>query len=679
MAVTKMKKLTLVAHDNDKRKIMKALTGLGTVEVSDTFAYDNAKKKDDTGFKSEIEKKLARLNFSFAFLKEIKTQVKKSVDKSDSEKQKLAEVALDLKRENRLLDYDELISEVDANEYDLFDIVGRLEEANSRLTDIKTESARLNNLYSQVGEYSSFDIKFSQIKDTKYTAMFAGLIPAQSAQAVREGLPASAVIETVPTGNSFAALIVIHKEDKEAAAKLLAANDFSRCPFDFDATGAETLDNITARLKELSAGRDELTAQTVGYFKYASAFKSLYDYYYLELAKLDALAKTSGTRSSFVMEAWVPLSAEDVTLNKIKEVAPTALVLTTDPKEGETVPSYTRNGKVVGAFGENITALFGHPKYGGLDPNPFVALFYFIFFGFMLSDAGYGILMTIACFVFLIVKKPVKRSGSFLLMFGLCGISTILWGAFFGGWFGIEAQFLEANAFGRFLLHFKVLDPLNGSQALIMFGLALGLGAVQIAVGFFLNGYSKMKTSPLDGIFNDFSWVIIFIGLAVYLAGMLPAFAAAAKFGTYIALAGVAMLLIGGAIGKKNPLKMFMGAFKNIYGVVGVFSDILSYARLFGLGLTTGVIAMVLNKIAMIVVDMLPGVGYVFAIIILAVGHAFNIFINLLGAYVHNSRLQYVEFFSKFYSGEGHAFNPLGGKTKYVFLSDKLETKSASR
>lgn len=679
MAVAKMKKLTLVAHETDKRKIMKALTGLGTVEVSETAAYENAKKKDDAGFRAEVEKKLARLNFAFSFLREIKNQVKKSGDKSDAGQKKLAEEPLDLKRENRLLEYDDLIAEVDNNEYDLFEIVGRLEEANGRLTDIKTDSARLNNLYAQVKEYAAFDIRFSQIKDTKYTAVFAGLIAAQNIEAVRAGLPASAVCQTAPAGNSFAAIIIVHKDDKEAVAKLLAANDFSRCPFDFDATGAETLDNIARRLTELRAAREELITQSVGYFKYASAFKTLYDYYYLELAKLDAQAKTAGTRRSFVMEAWVPASAEEVTLAKLKETAPGALIMTADPKEGEIVPSYTRSNKVVDAFGENITALFGHPKYGGLDPNPFVALFYFIFFGFMLSDAGYGILMTIACFVFLAVKKPVKRSGSFFLMFGLCGISTILWGAFFGGWFGIESQYLEANAFGRFLLNFKVLDPLNGSQALIMFGLALGLGAVQIAVGFFLNGYSKLKTSPLDGIFNDFSWVVIFLGLGIYLLGMLPAFAAAAKIGIYIALAGVAMLLIGGMLGKKNPVKMLMGSFKNLYGVIGVFSDILSYARLFGLGLTTGVIAMVLNKIALIVIGMLPGVGYVFAVVVLAVGHAFNIFINLLGAYVHNSRLQYVEFFSKFYSGEGHAFHPLGGKTKYVFLRDKLETKSASR
>jgi V/A-type H+-transporting ATPase subunit I len=679
MAVAKMKKLTLVAHETDKRKIMKALTGLGTVEVSESGDYQNAEKKDNAVSRAETEKKLARLNFVFSFLKEIRNQVKKVADKSNAEQKKLAEEPLDLKRENRLLDYDELIAEVTENEFDLFEIVGRLEEANSRLTDIRTEITRLNNLYAQVSEYSSFDIRFSQIKDTKYTAMFAGMIAAQNIEAVRKGLPASAGYETAPAGNGYAAVIIVHKEDKEAVAKLLAANDFSRCPFDFDETPAETLDHISERIGELSAAREELIVQSVGYFRYASDFKSLYDYYYLELAKLDALAKTTNTRHAFVMEAWVPADAEEVTVGKLKETAPGALIVTADPKEGETVPSYTRNSKIVGAFGENITALFGHPKYGGLDPNPFVALFYFIFFGFMLSDAGYGVLMTAACFIYLAVKKPVKRSGSFLLMFGLCGISTILWGAFFGGWFGIEPQYLEANSLGRFLLNFKVLDPLNGSQALVMFGLALGLGAVQIAAGFFLNGIGKLKTNPLDGIFNDFSWVILFLGMGIYLAGRLPAFAAASKIGLYIALAGVGMLVLGGMLGKKNPIKMLMGSFKNIYGIVGVFSDILSYARLFGLGLTTGVIAMVLNKIALIVIGMLPGIGYVFAVIVLAVGHAFNIFINLLGAYVHNSRLQYVEFFSKFYTGEGHAFNPLGGRTKYVFLSDKLETKSASR
>ncbi|MDD3947439.1 MAG: V-type ATP synthase subunit I [Clostridia bacterium] len=674
MSVVTMKKLTLVAHTKDKRKILKALTGLGTAEICTASSYDNTEKREDSDLRSEIERKLARLTFAFAFLKDTYNVMQKAA-KHEEKADDIKELKLNLKRENKLIEYDDMVSEIAENEYDLFETVSLLEDFNSRLTDIKTETARLNNLYDQITDYLSFDIKFSDIKDTQRIAMFLGLIPEGKAQTLQEVLPPSAVFVHHVADKNEAVFIAVNKEDKEETSKLLAAADFARCPFTFESTAQEIADSTQSRVSELVAMREEIYKQAAENFRYDSALKNLYDYYYLELAKQDAIEKTAGTRKAFVLEAWVIANAAQITASKIKEASPTAEVLLTDPVEGEIVPSYVRNNKIVNPFGHNITAMFGAPKYGGLDPNPFVAFFYFLFFGFMLSDAGYGIILAVGCFAYLFIKKPVKNSGSFIKMLGLCGISTVLWGIIFGGWFSIESQYLQANAAGRFLLSLRLIDPLSGSQALIMFGLALGLGVIQLATGFFLSGYSKLKTKPLDGIFNDFSWVVIFIGLGVYLLSMVGLDGAALP-GLILLLAGVAMLLLGGAVGKKNPLKMVGGALKNVYGTIGVFSDVLSYARLFGLGLTTGVIGMVINKIGILLIDMIPYAGYLAAILVFVVGHTFNLFINTLGVYVHNSRLQYVEFFGKFYNGEGHAFTPLGAKTKYVYLTDRLETKS---
>lgn len=678
MAVVAMKKLTLVAHTKDKRKIMKTLTGLGTTEISVAAPYENTDKRDDAELRAGIERKLSRLNFAFSFLKQINNSIQMDKTKERSHEGGQGD-KLNLGKENRLIDYDEMVTEVTENEYDLFNVVGGLEEANADLTDIKTDTARLSILCAQLGDYTGFDIKFSDIRDTKYTAVFAGLVPQEKKEDLASGLPESAAYEHYSVGKNEAVFIVVNKHLKEEAAAVLAEAGFVKCPFDSDTTAEGALASQSQRLRALEESRSDIIKKTAECFKYAPQLKTLYDYYYLELAKLDALAKTSTTQKAFVLEGWIPSGVAELTAGKIKEASPSVELFLTEPSEGETVPSYTRNSKIVSAFGNNITAMFGSPKYGERDPNPFVAFFYFLFFGFMLSDAGYGIMMAAACFIYLLVKKPVKNSGSFILMFGLCGISTVIWGAIFGGWFGIESQYLENNAIGRFLLSLKLIDPLTGSQALIMFGLALGLGAVQIAVGYFLNGLSKLKTNPLDGILNDFSWVVIFIGLGVYLLSMLPGMDGASTAGMVVLLVGVGMLIFGGAVGKKNPFKMLTGALKNVYGSINVFSDILSYARLFGLGLTTGVIGMVVNKIGLLLIDMIPIAGYIAAIAVFLVGHTFNLFINVLGVYVHNSRLQYVEFFGKFYSGEGHAFNPLGAKTKYVYLNDKLQTNNSTK
>ena len=143
--------------------------------------------------------------------------------------------------------------------------------------------------------------------------------------------------------------------------------------------------------------------------------------------------------------------------------------------------------------------------------------------------------------------------------------------------------------------------------------------------------------------------------------------------GMYVAIAGFAMIILGGAAGKKNPLKMVTGALGNVYGSINVVSDLLSYSRLFGLGLTTGVIGYVVNMLADLIVNTFFGggwYGWIVAVPVLIIGHAFNLSINLLGAYVHDSRLQYIEFFGRFYEGKGHAFNPLGGKTQYTYLNN---------
>lgn len=675
MAVAAMKKLTLVAHAKDKRKILKTLVGLGTAEVAASKDYDKTVKCDDAGLRAEFERKLNRVSFAFSFMKDTHRELNKL---SDGEKApEIPLEKLNLKRENKLIEYDDMISEVTENEHDLFSIISDLEDYNTRLTDIKTETARLTHQNEQLRDYLDFDIKFSSVKDTQRVAMFLGLIKGGKKEILLEGATQTAVLKFSGSGDGVFAMCL--KEEKEQISKLLIAADFSRCPFTQDFTAKELTDKNNQRINELAEARLDIYKQAASAFKYAYALKVLYDYYFIELAKLDALARTAATSKAFVLEAWVTASAAELTQSKIKEAAPSAEIFVSDPQKGDSVPTYIRSNKFVSPFGINVTAMYGIPKYGELDPNPFVAFFYFLFFGFMLGDAGYGIILSLACFAYLLFRKPVKNSGSFILMFGLCGLSTILWGAIFGGWFSIESQYLQGSAIGRFLLNFKLIDPLSGSQALVMFGMALGLGVIQIAAGFFLSGVTKFRANnKLDAIFNDFSWVVILLGFIVLVFDLLGILKTSVA-GIVIALTGLAMLIVGGALGKKNPVKMFIGAFKNVYGGINVFADILSYARLFGLGLTTGVIGMVINKIGALIIDLIPYAGYAIAAVVLLGGHAFNLLINLLGVYVHNCRLQYVEFFGKFYGGEGRAFAPLGSKTKYVYLTDKLETANNTK
>ncbi len=671
MAVVSMKKMTLVAHKKDRRKIMRVLARLGTVHVTATEDIAGTIAPSDIAHREEISRKLSRINFAFTFLKDIKKAENKfNKDQSNS---KVKELPLDLSKANKIISYDEL-TEVVKDEYDIFTKISAMEAINNDMIELKGELSRLNNSFQQVSDYIGLDIAFDQIKDSERITMLVGLIPQNRIEILLSELPEGTILQKYPNDKTYMIAVIAPLEAKQELLKKLATCEFARCPYEYNMTPSAVLKDITNKIKDAEERQKKAYIRAHRLLTAIDELKLLSDYYTLELSKQDIVENGRETGKTFIMDAWLPTAVAASTEDAIIKACPQVETFISDPLEGEEPPTLMSNNGLVSPFGSNITAMYGLPKYGSMDPNPFVAFFYILFFGFMLSDAGYGLIMTIACFAYIFIKRPVKDSGSFIKMFGFCGISTIFWGAIFGSWFSIDADIMNTTEIGRVLMTFRLIDPLDGDQTLIMFGLGLALGVVQIAAGFVLSFVQKLKTNPLEGALCDLSWAIILGGGCIYILDMLLfSTNIISTIGLVIAGIGLLMLIAGGAVGKRNPIKAVVGALGNLYGFVNVFSDILSYARLFGLGLTTCVIGLVVNEMGMIFIEMIPGVvGIVCAVVVWLGGHVFNIAINTLGVYVHNSRLQYVEFFGKFYEGGGRAFAPLGSQTKYVYLSDSL-------
>lgn len=664
MSIVSMKKMSLVAHKADRSRLMKIFMKSGCVELSETPLFDMTEYPTDTAKRDNLESKKLKVGFAITFLKETLKAIKQ-IDKDNKLK-------ANFKKENRLIPLSEYET-VARDEMEIFSRIAGMEKINSRQVDIKSERARITAVIEQLSVYKSMDLKFTEIKDTATCKAVAGTVSENKLNYVQENLPEHAEM-TVYGGDKLKCVsVVYHKDCEKEALSCLAGGDFIRCSFDYDATAEGKIAELNAQLSKLEEDRKESVKEAVNFLPDLTNLKILYDYYTLEIAKFDAVIASPHTKKAFVMEGWVPSEKVDSLTKEIDENCKRTEIAFRDPFDDETPPTLTKNNKVVSQF-DGITDMFGAPNYRERDPNIFVALFYFMFFGIMISDAGYGLIMAIACFTMVKIMKPVKKSGQMLMMFGFCGISTVIWGAMFGGWFGIQ----NIGALSKIQWFSPLDDPLK------MFMLALGMGVLQIGTGFFLKGLALCKEGhPLYGIFNQFSWVIIFIGL-ILISPKLMLFLGAIDavhawydtcmtVGMYVALAGFVMLIIGGALGKKNPLKMAGGAFKNMYGAINVVSDLLSYSRLFGLGLTTGVIGYVVNMLADIIVNTFFGglwVGWIVAAVVLVIGHSFNIAINLLGAYVHNSRLQYIEFFGRFYEGSGRAFKPLGNSTRYTYLDN---------
>ena len=662
MSIVKMQKMSLVAHASERTRLLRIFIKSGCVELIKS-EEDVTVTPADRERRERNEARKYRAAFCMSFLKEMSKEIL-LIDKKLAPK-------INLKKENRLITLEEY-EEVCNNTEELMDKIDEMENINNRITDLRSEKTRLTAFNEQLAPYKGLDIDMSTIKDTESACVFCGVIPSENKDKFVVQIEGKGIYEISEGEKVTAVAVICHKNDKEEVNKVLSENEFVKSSFDFDGTASDKTEENTARINKIDETVKELILSTVDYVRYIPTVKIVYDYCALELAKLDITENSARTKKAIAFEGWVPAEKTEGLKKEIEEKCKRVEIAFRDPLEEEIPPTATKNSKVVGAFA-GITEMFGSPNYRERDPNLFVALFYFLIFGIMIGDAGYGLIMAIACFLFVKLKKPVKNSGRMMIVFAFCGISTFIWGTLFGGWFAIDIP--EDSFLGK-LTWFNPLD-----EPLKMFMLSLGVGVLQIGTGFALSGIAKIKSgNAMKGILSDFGWVVIFLGLLmlfpnvmVYLnaiEGGQEWFGVAGTVGTYIALVGGAMVVIGEAWGKKNPVKMVGGALGSVYGAINIVSDLLSYSRLFGLGLTTGVIGLVMNELGMIIVDMIGPAGWIIAVVIFVGGHVFNLAINLLGAYVHDSRLQYIEFFGRFYEGSGHAFRPIGSEMKYTYLDN---------
>lgn len=447
-------------------------------------------------------------------------------------------------------------------------------------------------------------------------------------------------------------LIACHKSVKEQALSALRELGFSTVSFrGLCGTAEENDKKLEAALAALESERREIDRRVERFGGNRETLLEASDRAAILLRREEAKSRLVETDKVFLLEGWLPADC-CTALEKALEPF-TCAVETREPAEDEypQVPVQLRNNKLTRPL-NMVTEMYSLPAYGTLDPNPLMAPFFILFYGIMMADMGYGLLMMIASVIIGKKYRPKGTSGELFSLLGLCGLSTFIVGAMTGGFFGdFLTQLVAIVSPGTVFALPKLFDPLDDLTMILIGSMALGL--VQIITGMAISLIEKCRRKKfLDAFFEEITWWIVFLGIAL----------AVLKKGTAVLYLGCALVLLGPIVQGKGWGKL-TGVFGSIYNhVTGYFGDILSYTRLMALMLAGSVIAQVFNMLAA-----MPG-NVVAFLIISMLGNAMNFGLNLLGCYVHDLRLQCLEFFNKFYVDGGKPFRPMTLDTEYVDL-----------
>ena len=447
-------------------------------------------------------------------------------------------------------------------------------------------------------------------------------------------------------------LIACHKSVKEQALSALRELGFSTVSFrGMTGTAKENDKALAENLAALEKERQEIEQRIAGLGGNRETLLEASDRAAILLRREEAKSRLVETDKVFLLEGWLPAD-RCTALEKALEPF-TCAVETREPAEDEypQVPVQLRNNKLTRPL-NMVTEMYSLPAYGTLDPNPLMAPFFILFYGIMMADMGYGLLMMIASVIIGKKYRPKGTSGELFSLLGLCGLSTFIVGALTGGFFGdFLTQLVAIVSPGTVFTLPKLFDPLD-DLTMILIG-SMALGVVQIITGMAISLIEKCRRKKfLDAFFEEITWWIVFLGIAL----------AVLKKGTAVLYLGCALVLLGPIVQGKGWGKL-TGVFGSIYNhVTGYFGDILSYTRLMALMLAGSVIAQVFNMLAA-----MPG-NVVAFLIISMLGNAMNFGLNLLGCYVHDLRLQCLEFFNKFYVDGGKPFRPMTLDTEYVDL-----------
>jgi V/A-type H+-transporting ATPase subunit I len=653
MAISKLEKVVLLVHKSQKDKVIETLQDEEIIHITDLKTSPTNKNYPELTSPGEVTDK---------DLEEKVNSIEKAVNylKPYAETGSFLDDLIGQKTAITDSTYKEIVS---SGEY--MELVDRCGEIEKQRVELDRELASLTSQRDQIHPWLPLNLDFEELTSLKEALSVTGVVdrPPKDFEEKMDEAPLD--FEVVNEIRSRLYLIVSYLPAYEKEVKrVLGEMGFESVNFEgMKGKPKDILSKIEKRLTEIEKERDKLLQETKELAKSIDKFFTLYDHYSNILTQKRALSCTLFTRDTIYIEGWV--RARDYKkFQSIVEGFETVAFAKIEPAPDEVPPVELENRAAFRPF-EMLTRLYATPNHRELDPSAMLTPFFVIFFALCLTDAGYGIIVAALSLLFM---KRIKGDKSLLWIFFYCGLATLVIGAITGGWFGDLPQRLPLQAWKTLREKVLIFDPMK--EPLTFFLLSLGLGFVQVCFGFFVGFLKTAKQGNLrQAISANLVWVFFWVSILIFaFSNFRPSLAAFKMPSAIIAIASILLVLFdSGGKSRSFVIRILKGGFNLYQGLMGTISDILSYSRLMALGLVTVGLAMSMNILAELAGNF-PYIGIVLLVVIFIFGHFLSIFINVLGGFVHALRLQYAEFFSKFYDGGGVPFTPFRKEAKYIMV-----------
>lgn len=669
MAVLPMQRISIYALKKNRKAILELMQRRGVVEISKSELEDSVFQKTDTSSSQNL----------FEKSRAAAAQALEVLDQQAPEKKGMLSM-LNGREEISLEAYQQDAERIE----DIMKQAYRINTLYKENAEDQAEILRLQTQLEALRPWMELDTSM-RLKGTHSTTAFIGALPGEFSPEelllqIAERAPELSAIhaEVISKDRQQSCIFLLcPKKDAQELENVLRGMGFSRPPTPSKTPPVQRRDELNQRIGNAYHAIARREEEINSLAAYRRDIRFAVDYYIMRSEKYQVISELSQSRHTFLVTGYIPARDAPALEQELTSQFPVAVELS-DPSQTEDVPVLLQNNGFAAPV-ESVIESYSLPKRGEIDPSSVMSIFYYVLFGMMLSDAAYGLIMVIACGLVLHHKKNMEPGlRKSIKMFYYCGYTTIFWGVMFGSYFGNAVDVIAATFFHTQLTIPPVwFIPVDEPMRLLVFSFLLGI--IHLFTGLGMQFYQLVRSRKYkDALYDVVFWYLLVGGGIVYLLSMdmmkdmlglgfvLPP--VVGTVAAVCAVVGTLGIILTAGRESRSPVKRLLKGLYGLYNVSGYLSDILSYSRLLALGLATGVIASVFNQMGSMGGDGV--VGVIVFTLVFVVGHTLNIAINLLGAYVHTNRLQYVEFFGKFYEGGGRKFSPFSVKTKYYKIRE---------